>query len=162
MTYNSLVEVMNVLNRSNQYTILQKTLRQSQSASKEHYLSNAKSCNDKVPKEFGMWFNDISRLATICDKSPMEVALEISKGTLYKYINDLVSCCMSWLPIKAQLQERFSKCGSATMAKHKLTQLKQLELLMQEYITKFEDIAEHAYSIKPTDSASLILASKFH
>ena len=41
MADNSLVEVMAVLNRSktNQYTVLQETLRQSQSASKEHYLS---------------------------------------------------------------------------------------------------------------------------
>ena len=31
---------------------------------------------------------------------------------------------MSWLPIKTQLQEKFSECGSATMAKHRLTQLK--------------------------------------
>ena len=39
------------------------------------------------------------------------------------------------------------------MAKHKLTQLKQLDLPMHEYITKFGDMAEHAYSIKPTDGA---------
>ena len=121
----------------------------------------AQSCNGKDPEEFGMWLNDISRLATICDKNPMEVALAISEGTWYKYINELVSSGMSWLPIKAQLQERFSECGSATMAKHKLTQLKQLELPMHEYIAKFGDLAEHAYSIKPTDSASIILASNF-
>ena len=68
---------------------------------------------------------------------------------------------MSWLPIKAQLQERFSDCGSAIMAKHKLTQLKQLELPMHEYIAKFGDMAEYTYSIKPTNSASIILASNF-
>ena len=114
---------MDVLNRSmtNQYTMLQETLMQSQSVSKENYLSNAKSCNGKDPKEFGMCLDDISRLATICNKNPMEVAFAISKGTLHKYINELVSSGMSWLPIKAQLQERFLKCGSATMAKHKLT-----------------------------------------
>ena len=33
--------------------------------------------------------------------------------------------------------------------------------MMHEYITKSGDIAEHAYSIKPTDSASQILASNF-
>ena len=56
MTNNSLVEVMDVLNKpmTNQYTVLQETMRQSQSASKEHYLSNAKSCNGKDSKEFGM------------------------------------------------------------------------------------------------------------
>ena len=92
----------------------------------------------------------------------MEVALAISKGTLHKYINELVSSGMSWLPIKAQLQERFLECGSSTMAKHKLTQLKQLGLPMHEYITKFGDMAEHVYSIKPTNGASQILASNFH
>ena len=154
---------MDVLNSSmtNQYTILQETLRQSQSASKEHYLSSAQSCNGKDPKEFGMWLNKVSRLATICDKNPMQVALAISKGTMHKYINELVSSGMSWLPIKVQLQERFSECRSASLAKHKLTQLKQLELPMHEYITNFGDMAEQAYSIKPTNSASIILASNF-
>ena len=137
-------------------------MRQSQSTSKEHYLSNAQSCDGKDPKELGMWLNEVSRLATICDENPMEVALAISKGTLHKYINELVSSGMSWLPIKAQLQERISECRSATMAKHKLTQLKQLELPTYGYITKFKDMAEHAYSIKPIDSASIILDSQFH
>ena len=110
-TNDSLVDVMDVLNRSmtNQCMVLQETLRQSQSASKEHLLSNAHSCDGKNPKEFGMWLEEVSRLATIRDKNPMEVALAISKGTLHKYINELVSSGMSWLPIKAQLQERFSE-----------------------------------------------------
>ena len=85
----------------------------------------------------------------------------MSKRTLHKYINELVSSSMSWLPIKVQLQERFSECGSATMAKHMLTQLKQLDMLMHEYIAKFGDMVEHAYSIKPTDGACQILASNF-
>ena len=68
---------------------------------------------------------------------------------------------MGWFPMKAHLQERFLQCGSFTMAKHKLTQLKQLDLPMHEYIAKFGDMAEHAYSIKPMDSASQILASNF-
>ena len=32
---------------------------------------------------------------------------------------------------------------------------------MHEYITKFGDMVEHAYSIKATNSASIILASRF-
>ena len=47
------------------------------------------------------------------------------------------------------------------MAKHKLTQSKQPELPMHESIAKFEEMTEHAYSIKATDSASAILASNF-
>ena len=63
---------MDVLNRSmtNQYAILQETLRQSQSASKEHFLSNAKPCDGKYPQEFGIWLDEVSRLATICNKNP--------------------------------------------------------------------------------------------
>ena len=58
----SLVEVMYVLNRSmtNQYAILQKTLRQLQSAYKEHYLSSAQSCDGKDPQEFGGWLDAVS------------------------------------------------------------------------------------------------------
>ena len=91
----------------------------------------------------------------------MEVALGISKGNLHKYISELVSSGLSWLPLKVHLQERFSECGSATMARHKLTQLKQSELPVHEYTAKFGDMTEHAYSIKVTDSVSAILASNF-
>ena len=58
----SLIEVIDILNRSltNQYAILQETLRQLQSASKEHYLSNAQSCDGKNPQEFGMWLDKVS------------------------------------------------------------------------------------------------------
>ena len=91
----------------------------------------------------------------------MEVALAISKGTPHKYISKLVSSRLRWFPIKVQLQERFSECSSTTMVKHKLTQLKQSELPMHKYIAKFRDMVEHAYSIKATDSASVILASNF-
>ena len=92
---------------------------------------------------------------------PMGVALTISRGNLHKYMSELVSSSLSWLPIKAHLQERFSECGSATMAKHKLAQLKQDELPMHEHITKFGEMTKHAYSIKVTDSSSSIMASNF-
>ena len=108
-----------------------------------------------------MWLDEVSWLVTICNKNPIEVALAISKGNLHKYISELVSSGLSWLPIKTLLQERFSECSSATVAKHKLTQLKQSELPIHEYITKFGDMAEHAYSIKATDSSSVILAFNF-
>ena len=122
-----LVEVMDVLNRSmtNQYAVLQETMRQSQSASKEHFLSNAKPCDGKNLQEFGMWLDEVTQLVTICNKNPTEVALAIFKGNLHKYISELVSSRLSWLPIKAHLQERFLEYSSTTMVKHKLTQLKQ-------------------------------------
>ena len=144
-TAGSLVEVMDVLNRSmtKHNAILPETLRQSQSASKEHYLSNDQSCDGKKPQEFGMWLDEVSQLATICNKNLMEVALAISRGNRHKYISKLVSSGLSWLPIKAHLQERFSECSSVTMAKHKLTQVKHSELPMHEYITTFGEMVEH-------------------
>ena len=89
----------------------------------------------------------------------MEVAVAVSRENLHKFISELVSSGLDWSPIKTHLQERFSECGSVTMAKHKLTQLKQSELPMHNYIAKFGKMTEHAYSIKATNSASAILAS---
>ena len=91
----------------------------------------------------------------------MEVALAISRENLHKYISKLVSRGLSWSPIKVHLQERFSEYSSVTMAKHKLTWLKESELPMHKYITKFGDLAEHAYSIKASDGTIAILASNF-
>ena len=58
--------------------------------------------------------------------------LTTSKGSPHKHINELVASGTDWPSIKTQLQERFSECGSSTMAKHKLIQLKQTELPMHE------------------------------
>ena len=128
------------------------------SVSKEHYLSNVQSCDSKDPQEFGRWLDKVSCLATVCNKYPVEVALAISRENLHKYISKLVSSRLNWLPIKAHLTEKFSEFSSANMAKNKLAQLKQGELPMHEYITKFGEMTKHAYSIKATDSSSAILA----
>ena len=45
------------------------------------------------------------------------------------------------------------------MAKHKLTTFRQTDLAMHEYISKFTDLVEHAYTLTPTDPASTILAT---
>ena len=63
--------------------------------------------------------------------------------------------------MKPFLQERFSECGNSIMAKHQLTTFRQRDLPMHEYITKFSDLVEHAYTLSPTDPASMILASNF-
>ena len=63
--------------------------------------------------------------------------------------------------MKPLLQERFSECGNSTMAKHKLTTLRQTDLAMHEYISEFTDLVEHAYTFTPTDLASMILATNF-
>ena len=61
--------------------------------------------------------------------------------------------------MKPLLQERFPECRNSTMAKHKLTTFKQTNLAMHEYISKFSDLVEHAYTFTPTDPGSMILAS---
>ena len=98
---------------------------------------------------------------TFLIKIQQRYPLPPQKGPDTNIISEVVSSGMGWLPMKAHLQERFLECGSSTMAKHKLTQLKQLGLPLHEYIAKYGDMAEHAYSIKPMDSARQILASNF-
>ena len=65
------------------------------------------SCNGKDSKEFGTWHDDVLQMATISNKDFTEVAITTSKGTLHKYISELVSSGINWLPIKAQLHEHF-------------------------------------------------------
>ena len=95
------------------------------------------------------------------NKSHQEVAIATSRGTLHKHIMELHNQHMDWHTIKTQLLERFSECGSSTMAKHKLAQLRQNDLPMHEYIAKFSDMTEHAYNIRPDQDESQILASTF-
>ena len=70
---NSSMGVIETFNQSMlvQSTVLKDGLRQSQSASKEHYLSNAKTCDGKNAKEFGTWLEDVMRLATISGNALM-------------------------------------------------------------------------------------------
>ena len=159
----SLFQGLGMMHKSitTQCSVLQDQMRQSQSASKEHYLSNAKPCYGKDPKEFGTWLDDVFRLATISDKDQAEVPMAIWRDPLYKYIDEVYSSGLICTSIKPKLQERFSKCGSSTIAKHKLAHLMQTDLAMHEYIAKFSDMAEHAYNIRPTDDLSQLLASQF-
>ena len=64
-----------------------------------------------------------------------------------------------WKVIKSKTQERFSEFGSLIVAQNKLTSFTQNTIAMHEYISEFTSIMEHAYSIKPTDTTSEILAS---
>ena len=63
--------------------------------------------------------------------------------------------------IKPLLQERFSECGNSTIVKHKLTIFRQIDLAMHKYISNFLDLVEYAYTLTPTDQASMILTSNF-
>ena len=96
-------------------------------ASKENYLSNAKSCDGKTAVDFSTWLEYVSRISTISCKNPESVALATSGGSLHKYVTKLHSSGKHWSAMKPLLQERFSECGNSTMAKHKLTAFKQTD-----------------------------------
>ena len=141
--------------------ILHENLRQSVTASKEHYQSNAKLCDGKIVQDFSIWLENVSRISTITCKDPEGIALATLRGSLHKYVRELHSSGKHWSAMKPLLQERFSECGNSTMAKHKLTTFRQTDLAMHEYISKFSDLVEHAYTLTSTDPASMILVSNF-
>ena len=108
-----------------QNNVLHEILKQTVTASKEHYLSNAKACDGKIALDFSTWL-DVSRISTISCKDPESIALATSRGSLHKYVRELHSSGKHWSVMKPLLQERFSECGNSTMAKHKLTIFKQV------------------------------------
>ena len=160
---NSLIGVMDKFEKSmvKQNDVLHENLRQSFTASKEHNLSNAKPCDSKTALDFSTCLEDVSRISTISCKGPESVTLATSRGSLHKYVTKLHSSGKHWPAMKPLLQERFSECGNSTMAKYKLTTFRQTDLAVHEYILKFSDYIEHAYTLTPTDPASMILASNF-
>ena len=141
--------------------VLHESLRQSVTASKEHYLSNAKPCDGKIVQDFSIWLEEVSRISTITCKDPESVALTNSRGLLHKYVRELHSSGKHWSAMKPLLQERFSECENSTMAKHKLTTFRQTDLPMSENISKFSNLVEHAYTLTLTDPASMILTSNY-
>ena len=83
-----------------QNSVLQESLRQSVTASKDHYLSNAKPCDGKIAKDFGTWLEDVSRISTVSCKDPESVALATSRGSLHKYVRGLHSAGNNWPVMK--------------------------------------------------------------
>ena len=53
-----------------QNNVFHESLRQSVTASKEHYLSNVKPCDGKIALDFSIWLEDVSRISTISCKDP--------------------------------------------------------------------------------------------
>ena len=53
-----------------QHNELHESLRQSVTASKEHYLSNAKPCDGKIALDFSTWLEDVSRISLFPAKIP--------------------------------------------------------------------------------------------
>ena len=80
---NSLTMVLDKFERSLtlQNNAIQGSLALSGNSFREHYLSAAKPCDGKDPKEFEHWLDDVQRLATLTKKSPDDVALATSRGS---------------------------------------------------------------------------------
>ena len=64
--------------------VLHESLRQSVTASKEHYLSSAKPCDGKIAQDLSIWLEDVSRISNISCKDSECVALATSRGSLLK------------------------------------------------------------------------------
>ena len=94
-------------------------------------------------------------------KSPEDVALATSRGSLHRHVRELHNYGSTWEAIKTQLLGTFSDYGSSTMARHKLQHLKQNDMPMHEYISKFTNLIEHAYGLSSHAHSSFILASTF-
>ena len=70
---------------------LERTLHLSNMAAREHYISNAKTCDGKDSKLFQNWLDDVSRLSLLSGKTCNKVAVATSKGPLHKYTQELVN-----------------------------------------------------------------------
>ena len=161
--YNSLTMVLDRFESSLilQNNAIQESLALSANSFREHYLPAAKPSDGKDPKEFEHWLNDVQRLATLTEKSPEDVALATSRGSLHRHVRELHNNGLTWEAIKTQIQGTFSDYGSSTMARHKLQHLKQNDMPMHEYISKFTNLVEHAYGLSSYVHSSFILASTF-
>ena len=80
---NSLTMVLNRSERSLtlQNIAIQESLALSANSFREHYLSTAKPCDGKDPKEFEHWLDDVQQLVTLTEKSPEDMALATFRGS---------------------------------------------------------------------------------
>ena len=106
---NSLTTVLDRFERSLtlQNNAIKERLALSANRFREHYLSTAKPYDGKDPKEFEHWLDDVQRLATLTKKSPEDVALATSRGSLHRHVRELHNNGSTWESIKTQLQGTF-------------------------------------------------------
>ena len=101
---NSLTKVLDRFERSLtlQNNAIQESLALSTTRYREHYLSTAKPCDGKDPKEFEHWLDDVQRLATLAKKSSQDVALATFRGSLHRHVRELHNNGSTWEAIKTQ------------------------------------------------------------
>ena len=91
---------------------------------KQHHLNMAPSYDGKDPKQFYTWLDDIERLSNQFTMTKTEVAQITSRGSVYKYIQELKLQNYTWDIINVKLRERFSDCTSTAAAQNKPSSLK--------------------------------------
>ena len=128
---------------------------------KQHHLNMAPSYDGKDPKQFYTWLDDTERLSTQYTMTKIEVAQITSRGSVYKYIQELIAQNYAWDVIKVKLRERFSECTSTAAAQNKLSSLRQDGRSMHENIAHFSDFLEHAHSKKSHNVGTNLLANQF-
>ena len=136
-------------------------MRQNAILTTQHYLSITPSYDGKDPKQFHHWFDEVLRLAHQYNMPYSGVALVTSRGSVHKYVKELMSQNSTWDEIKVKLCERFCECTSIAAPPKKLFCLKQCDYSIHEYITKFTDLLDHAYSVKPSDTSTNLLTNQF-
>ena len=127
----------------------------------QHYLNMAPSYDGKDPKQFYIWLDEVSRLATKYNMPHKQVAKMTSRGSVHRYITEMHSQNLDWQAVKIKPRERFSDCTSNAAAQNKLSSLKQNGKSIHEYIAEFSDLMEHAHNVKPIDPATKLLANQF-
>ena len=85
----------------------------------------APSYDEKDPKQFYTWLDEVERLSIQYEMPKTEVAEITSRGSVHKYIQELKLQTLGWDTIKVKLRERFSDCISTAAAQNKLSLLKQ-------------------------------------
>ena len=125
----SLIGVLDKFEKSivQQNNVLHEILRQSVTASKEHYLSNAKQCYGKIALDFSTWLDDVNWISTISCKDSESIVLATSRGSLHKYVRAAFITGKTYRVWKFQNGQTW------------ITTFRQTNLAMHEYISKFSD-----------------------
>ena len=85
---------------------MQESLKNQASASKDYFLSDAKICDGKSPKDFSIWLGAVNSYASYTHKDPSDIALMTSQGSLYTYVKESVFSDRNWPDIKPLLQSQ--------------------------------------------------------
>ncbi|MCG8626199.1 MAG: retrotransposon gag domain-containing protein, partial [Proteobacteria bacterium] len=131
------------------------------SIAKQNLLLQAKAYDGKDPKELFDWLDEIDRLSSQNGYTHLEVAIQTSRGSVHKYLQDLQKQRLDWDKIKFKLRERYSDCSSAAAAQNKLAEIRQNGRPLHEYISHFTDLMEFAHNMHPSHQHSRCLATTF-